>query len=179
MKRVGVFIDGSNVFWGCKREGWKIDYDGLKRHLDEKYAPALLRYYGVIDVAPRIHKTDIKPGAQMKFYTLLESMGYEVVLKPLKYIEEGGGIYKTKGDMDIELSMDIFGTYQDLDHIVLVSGDSDYLAVLEYLYKNEKTVTVYSCKKNLSWELSKFCKTKPGCDLVLFDQIKDKIELTE
>lgn len=178
LPRVGVFIDGSNVFWGCKREGWKIDYAGLKQYLDEKHAPVSLHYYGVIDAAPRFIEPGKKLGAQAKFYRLLEGMGYTVIIKPLKYIDLEGGYYTTKGDMDVELSMDIFKAHQDLDHIVLVSGDSDYLAALEYVYAKGKTVSVYSCSKNISWELKKFAKTHAGCDLVLFNGIKDKIELT-
>lgn len=48
--RTYVLIDASNLFYGFDVEyGWKIDYNRLKKYLEEKYSAITVLYFGGID----------------------------------------------------------------------------------------------------------------------------------
>jgi len=48
--RTYILIDASNLFYGFDVEyGWKIDYDRLKKYLEEKYSAINVLYFGGID----------------------------------------------------------------------------------------------------------------------------------
>jgi len=54
-----VFIDASNLFYGFDIEyGWKIDYQLLKKYLERKYQAIRVLYFGGIDIAIGIQKSD-------------------------------------------------------------------------------------------------------------------------
>ena len=88
------------------------------------------------------------------FYTYLKkSLGFIVRKKPLKQIRITiGGINKTieKGDMDVELTLDVVNNKYFFDTMLLFTGDSDYIALVNYLQNNGKKVHVYSSKNNIS-----------------------------
>ena len=64
---------------------------------------------------------------QRKFIDFLRANGYKVVSKDIhKY--EGGRI---KANLDIEIAVDILLLSENLDVVVLVSGDGDFVRLLE------------------------------------------------
>ena len=52
-----------------------------------------------------------------------------VKTKTLKYIEIAKGKYEKKGDMDMEIALDVVRSIDDLDAVILVTGDSDFVAL--------------------------------------------------
>lgn len=178
--KTGVFIDGSNIFWGSlnldKSERWFVDYFKFKSYLKEKYKPEFYKYYGAIDTEP---KTDIfkkRAETQEKMYLKLEGMGYDVITKPLKYIKNDDGSFQTKGDMDIELTMGIIESADDLDCIVLVSGDCDYNSLVKNMHAKGKYIRIMSFDELLSWELRTFAIKNIRCSYKTLDSLKDEIK---
>jgi uncharacterized LabA/DUF88 family protein len=178
MKRVGVFIDGSNLFWASRKNGWKIDYWALKRFLNQTYSPEYYGYYSVRDESPNSALQIRRAKAQKKFLAKLTRMGYIVVTKPLKYIKDDSGGIVTKGDMDVELPLDIMTMARDLDSIVLFSGDSDYFMPMRSLHATSKIIHIYSFKSSLAWELKVFTANRSGVQHFYLDEIRHEIELT-
>lgn len=155
---------------------WFIDYDKLKLFLKDKYRPVFYRYFGATDNAPKTEEFARRAESQKRKYAKLSGFGYDVITKPLKYIKQDNGAIKTKGDMDIELTMSIFDSLNDMDTIVLFGGDCDYLPVVERLHAHGKYIRIYSFDKLLSWELRTFAMRSPRCNFVLLDELKDELE---
>jgi uncharacterized LabA/DUF88 family protein len=150
-KRIGVFIDGSNI-WHCQKEnGWRIDYYKLKKYLAQRGKIVGLYYF-----TPKIKGYE-------KFKTTLDSMGYTVVYKPLKKIKTSRKgqkfTFKYKGNLDIEMAQYILTLSDKYDEIVFMSGDSDFECILETLKRQGKKISCICNKTSLSIEISNVCHT--------------------
>lgn len=76
--------------------------------------------------------------------------------KPLKRIaieNAEGQSFQEKGNMDVEMTIDIVHTADRYETAVLFTGDSDFLAVIKYLRARGKRVFIISSKNNVSREL--------------------------
>jgi uncharacterized LabA/DUF88 family protein len=176
-KICGVFMDGSNLFSGQKDNFW-IDFEKLKVYLKKAYKPAFYNYYGGIDTSPSNEVFKEKADSQVRFYNKLGGHGYNVKTKPLKYIKTEKGI-KTKCDMDIDIVLDINDVIENIDVIVLFTGDSDFLSYIEQIHKKGKFIRIYSFKSMLSWELKEFAIKNLRCNYKCIDELKDKIEFNK
>jgi len=170
--KAGVFIDGSNMLWGSKISGIKVDFLKLKKHLKKQFSPVVFNYYACEDNNPKNKKYQIQAENQKKFYRKLEGFGYKVERKELKHLACGD----TKCDMDVELTMDLRNYENDLDCIILFSGDSDYFKVVQYYWTIGKYIRIFSFEELLSWELKTFAINNPRCNYKLIDEIKSEIE---
>ena len=74
----------------------------------------------------------------------LDYNGYTMVTKPTKEFTDAMGRRKLKGNMDIELAIDVMEMAQSLDHIVLFSGDGDFRRLVEAVQRKGVRVTVVS-----------------------------------
>ncbi len=115
---VGVFVDVSNLFYSAKSAGVEVNYCRL---LDCAVAGRdLIRASAYTGVDPD------NPN-QRKFIDFLRANGYKVICKDIhKY--EGGRI---KANLDIEMAVDIMLLSENLDVVVLISGDGDFVRLLE------------------------------------------------
>jgi uncharacterized LabA/DUF88 family protein len=91
------------------------------------------------------------------FFTFLEkSVGFVVRKKPLKIIHKIEGQTDTpfeKGNMDVEIAIDAVNRIKDYDIAVFFSGDSDFLALVNFIRNQQKRVYVFSSKNNVSREM--------------------------
>ena len=74
----------------------------------------------------------------------LDYNGYTLVTKPTKEFTDAMGRRKVKGDMDIEIAVDMMELSGALDHVVLFSGDGDFRRVIEAVQRKGVLVTVVS-----------------------------------
>ena len=80
----------------------------------------------------------------MQFQKILESIGFEVKLKP--YIQRRDG--SAKGDWDVGITLDMIEFGSSADVAVLASGDGDFdLVVKKLIDKHEVEVEVYGAQK--------------------------------
>jgi len=115
---VGVFVDVSNLFYSAKSAGVEVNYCKLLEHAVA--GRDLIRASAYTGVDPD------NPN-QRKFIDFLRSNGYKTICKDIhKY--EGGRI---KANLDIEIAVDIMLLSENLDVVVLVSGDGDFVRLLE------------------------------------------------
>jgi uncharacterized LabA/DUF88 family protein len=153
---VAVFIDAANVWGAQKAKGKMLDYEKLKQFLERKYAPNIVRiffYTAYPADGTRSYSTDGKH----KFLTYLKkALGFTVRKKELKRISvhtETGDIVEEKGNMDVELTIDVVHHKGTFSTAVLFTGDSDFLALINFLRRDGKVVHVFSSKNNVSYEL--------------------------
>ena len=161
--RAKVYIDGANVFYTQKSLGWFIDYKKLKEYLMKQWQIIGTRYYtGVKDNDEKIKS----------FLRYLDKVGIEPVTKPLKKIKDGSKII-FKSNFDVEMTMDMLLERESYDVCVLLSGDSDFHALVKKLRDFGKKVVVISSRRMISWEL------KLAVDQYLFfENIKEAIKKT-
>src|SRR3546814_1584065 len=74
----------------------------------------------------------------------LDYNGYTMVTKPTKEFTDATGRRKVKGNMDIELAVDVMEMLEYLDHVVLFSGDGDFRRLVEAVQRRGRRVTVVS-----------------------------------
>jgi len=114
-----IFIDGSWLYATAKRINKNIDYAKFFNILIKKFgAKTKVYYYGVIDPASK---------QQEKFYISLKRIGYIVHCIKLRKV----GDRVISGGLDISLAVDAMRILPSLKNFVLVSGDSDFAALLQ------------------------------------------------
>ncbi|KKW15515.1 MAG: hypothetical protein UY54_C0008G0006 [Parcubacteria group bacterium GW2011_GWA2_50_10b] len=177
--RTGVFIDGSNLLWAMIRKddkGDKINYDicfeKLKEFLKKNYSPVFYNYYVCEDNVATSEPYLSRSIKQKNFLKRLEGYGYSVKRKDLKVLKSGGA----KCDTDVEIVLDLHKYKDDIDNIILFSGDSDFRGAVETFFNMGKHIRIYSFKSSLSWELKEFAIKNPRCNYKLLDELKDKLE---
>jgi len=115
---VGVFVDVSNLFYSAKSAGVEVNYCRLLEHA--RAGRDMIRACAYTGVDPD------NPN-QRRFIDFLRSNGYKVICKDIhKY--EGGRI---KANLDIEMAVDIMLLSENLDVVVIVSGDGDFVRLVE------------------------------------------------
>ena len=158
-ERVSIFIDGSNLYHSLKSlEGVKIDFEKLIKELSRNRILTNAFYY----IAPLdITSNEEKYWKHQKFLAELEKIpGFKVVLCTLrKYHKEDGTFgFEVKGD-DVYLANDLLvGAYENLyDTAILVSGDEDFIPVINTLKRlNKKTENAFFMSTS-SKKLRKLC----------------------
>ncbi len=136
-ERLALFIDGANLYAAARTLGFDIDY---KRLLDEFMKKGtLVRAYYYTAVFEDQEYSPIRP-----LVDWLDYNGYTMVTKPTKEYTDASGRRKIKGNMDVEIAVDICEMAQHLDHIVLFSGDGDFRRLVEAAQQKGRRVTVVS-----------------------------------
>jgi uncharacterized LabA/DUF88 family protein len=136
-ERVALFIDGSNLYATSRSLGFDIDYKKLLGHFRDRSRLLRAIYYtALLDDA---EYSPIRP-----LIDWLDYNGYTVVTKPAKEFTDALGRRKVKGNMDIELAVDVMRLCDSLDHIVLFSGDGDFRSLVEAVQERGRRVTVIS-----------------------------------
>jgi uncharacterized LabA/DUF88 family protein len=136
-ERVGLFIDGSNLYAAARSLGFDIDY---KRLLDLFAARGrLVRAFYYTALMEDQEYSPIRP-----LVDWLDYNGFTMVTKPTKEFTDAAGRRKIKGNMDIELAIDVMEMAPHLDHVVLFSGDGDFRRLVEAVQRKGLRVTVVS-----------------------------------
>lgn len=119
-QRVGVFVDGSNMYHSSK--SLYQTHVNFGKILEQ--AVAGRRLVRAMAYVIRSSTPD-----EQAFFDALEKQGFEVKSKDLQVFASGA----KKGDWDVGLAIDSIKLADRLDTIVLVSGDGDFVTLVEYL----------------------------------------------
>src|SRR5215203_2145967 len=114
-ERVALFIDGANLYSAARALGFDIDYRRLLKVFREK--GRLVRAYYYTALIEDQEYSPIRP-----LIDWLDYNGYTMVTKPTKEFTDAMGRRKIKGNMDIELAIDVLEMAEHLDHVILFSG---------------------------------------------------------
>ena len=136
-ERIGLFIDGSNLYAAARALGFDIDYKRLLALFSAQgYLIRAFYYTALVDDQ---EYSPIRP-----LVDWLDYNGYTMVTKPTKEFTDPSGRRKIKGNMDIELAIDMMEMLDHLDHVVLFSGDGDFRRLVEAAQRKGKRVSVVS-----------------------------------
>jgi len=139
-ERTALFIDGANLYAATRSLGFDIDYRRLLDYFSSK--TTLIRAYYYSALLETEEYSPLKPLTDWLAYN-----GYALVTKPAKEFTDAMGRRRIKGNMDIELAIDMLELSPRLDHAVLFSGDSDFRRLVEAVQRRGVRVTVISSIK--------------------------------
>lgn len=132
-QRVGIFIDVQNLYHSAKNlYGARVNFKELIRALTagRKLIRAIayvVKSEGIIEAPrPAAPKTTSSEGA---FFEALKNAGLELRIKDIQ-VYPGG---MKKADWDVGLAIDAIRMGPSLDTIILVTGDGDFLPLVDYL----------------------------------------------
>lgn len=138
---MGVLVDASNMYHSARNL--------FQAHLNYKEVlDAAVANRKLIRAIAYVVKTEGEE--ETPFFEALSQLGFEVNMKDLQIFPGG----TKKGDWDVGLTIDAVKLAEKLDVIVIVSGDGDYLPLVEYLQNTKGClVEVMAFRKSASSKL--------------------------
>ncbi len=136
-ERIGIFIDGANLYNAARALGFDIDYKRLLEVFGSE--GRLIRAFYYTALLDDQEYSPIRP-----LVDWLDYNGYTMVTKPTKEFTDSYGRRKIKGNMDIELAIDVIDMADKLDHVVIFSGDGDFRRLVESVQRKGVRVSIVS-----------------------------------
>jgi uncharacterized LabA/DUF88 family protein len=119
-QRVGVLVDIQNLYYSARvLHRKKVNFKNVLQEAVSGRKLIRAVAYGVKTVE----------GLEEKFFEALSKQGFEMKTKDLQIFPGGA----KKGDWDVGIAVDAIKFSKGLDVLVLVSGDGDYIPVVEYI----------------------------------------------
>ncbi len=166
-ERIALFIDGSNLYAAARALNFDIDY---KRLLNEFASQGrLIRAYYYTALIEDQEYSPIRP-----LVDWLDYNGYTMVTKPAKEFTDATGRRKIKGNMDMELAIDVMEMAEHVDHIALFSGDGDFRRLVEAVQRRGVRVSVVSTMRSQPPMVADELRRQADC-FVELERLKSKI----
>ena len=147
MKKIAIFADVQNIYYTTR--------DAYQRQFDYRAFWQLISSQGEISAA-FAYAIDRNDSKQKSFQKALESIGFCVKLKP--YIQRSDG--SAKGDWDVGITIDVMEHANDVDKIILLSGDGDFDLLLKHVKSKYSVSTqVYGVPSLTANSLINACST--------------------
>jgi len=143
-QRVGVFIDTQNLYHSARNlYKARVNFGAVLK--DAVAGRALVRAVAYVITT--------EAGDEKNFFEALEKQGIETKTKDLQIFAGGA----KKADWDVGLAVDAIKMSPRLDCVVIVSGDGDFVPLVEYLQTIGIQVEVVSFGKSTSGKLREAC----------------------
>jgi uncharacterized LabA/DUF88 family protein len=117
VEKIALFIDGANLNAVSYELKAKIDFAKLLSYFGQNAIILRAFYYIATD----------REGTNVSFLVWLKRNGYQVVTKPIKEFDDG----TQKGNLDIEIAVDMLELADKVDRVVLFSGDGDFAPLIK------------------------------------------------
>lgn len=122
-QRVGVFIDTQNLYHSARNlYHARVNFAAILK--DAVAGRSLIR--------ARAYVVNTESGDEKMFFEALAKMGIEVRTKDLQIFAGGA----KKADWDVGLAVDAIKLAPKLDAVIIISGDGDFVPLVEYLKEN-------------------------------------------
>lgn len=142
-----IFADIQNLYY-TTREAYSANFD-----YNRFWADVSAQHNIVSAHAYAIDRGDEK---QRQFQNILRAIGFDVKLKP--FIQRSDG--SSKGDWDVGITIDVIHAAQEVEHIILMSGDGDFTILVETLKERYNLpVTVYAVPQLTATSLMRSAST--------------------
>ncbi len=147
--KVGVFIDGENI---RRNGGYRMQYDVLRDFACRDGAlPQRLNTYLAYD--QRRAENDVQyMRRELNFQMSVRDNGYKVTQKIVRWYQDEAGEWRSKANADLDLAVDMLLQSENLDRVLLATGDGDFVRVISALQSRGIRVEVVACE-NVSRDL--------------------------
>ena len=139
-EKVALFIDGANLYAAARALNFDIDYRKLRSVFAKQTSLVRAFYYTAL-----LEDQEYSPLRPLVDW--LDYNGFTMVTKPAKEFVGHDGRRKVKGNMDIELAIDMMEMAEFIDHAVLFSGDGDFRSLVEAVQRRGLRCSVVSTIK--------------------------------
>jgi len=143
--RLGIFVDSANISDRANKNPTIIDYGALRETIvgDRRlvHARAYCAIYDDYGVPIEKQRT-VEP---------VWGKGFDIVTKPVKVFADGS----RKADLDLTLTVDVIRRMESMDVLALVSGDGDFVPLVDYVREKGIRVEVYSFIESMAMELQR------------------------
>ena len=136
-EKIALLIDGANLYAAARALGFDIDYKKLLEVFRKRGRLIRALYYTAL-----VEDQDYSPIRPLVDW--LDYNGFTMVTKPTKEFTDATGRRKIKGNMDIELAIDVMEMAEHLDHAIIFSGDGDFRRLVESIQRKGLRVSVVS-----------------------------------
>ncbi len=137
MLKAGIFLDVENL---SRNGGWGIRYEILKE-LVEAQGTTVLRANAYMAIDNERERTDIQYRLRNANYrAAIRRNGYHLVLKAVRRYTDSEGEVFVKANADLELAVDTLLQSENLDYILIGSGDGDFLRLVRAIQNRGKRV---------------------------------------
>lgn len=136
-ERLALFIDGANLYTAARAVGLEIDFRKLLKEFQNRGRLIRVNYYTVL-----VENDDYSPIRPLVDW--LAYNGFNVVKKPAREFVDREGRKRVRGNMDVELAVDMLEAAGWADHIVLFSGNGDFRRLVEAVKAKGVRVSVVS-----------------------------------
>ena len=128
--KVGVFVDAENIKFNG---GYNLRYDVLRRFAARNSGHLLrLNMYLAFD-ADRAKEDTEYARKTYNYHNTLRDFGWKVITKNVKRYTDAEGNVTTKANSDLEMAVDAMLQAENLDEILLLTGDGDFLTLVTAL----------------------------------------------
>ena len=128
--KVGVYVDAANLY---RNGGQRLRYDVLREFACRDSAePVRLNAYVSFD-PERARSDKTYERGQSSFHSALRDLGYKVMVKDVKWYTDESGKRYGKANSDLDLAVDALLQSENLDRVLIASGDGDFVRVVQAL----------------------------------------------
>ena len=155
-QRVGVYVDAENIRYNG---GYQMRYDVLRRFAGRENG-ILQRLNTYIAYDEERAREDFEYKKKSKTYQqMVRDFGWKVTTKIVRrYTDEAGNV-STKANADLDMAVDAMLQSEKLDLVIMVTGDGDFLQVVNALQNRGCRVELIAFKnisRNLQQEVDEF-----------------------
>ena len=136
-ERVYLFIDGASLYSSSRHLGFDVDYRSMLQFFRTRTNVVRAYYYAALLETEEY--SPLRPLTDWLVYN-----GYTLVTKPAREFTDANGRRRVKGNMDIELAIDMLELAPRMDHAILFSGDADFRRLIEAVQRAGVRVSVVS-----------------------------------
>lgn len=130
LTRVGIYVDAANVEMNG---GYGIQYDVLREFACRDFAEAIrLNVYVPYD-DERARTDRFYKRKKDNFFASLREYGYKVIQKKVKWYRDESGNSYPKANVDLDMAVDALLQSTNLDRVLMVTGDGDFVQVVRAL----------------------------------------------
>ena len=149
--KIGVFVDAENIRYNG---GFHMRYDILRRFA-VRNGGDLLRLNTYMAFDRERAEQDLEYARKTQGYQqMLRDYGWKVIAKEVRrYTDEEGNI-TTKANADLDMAVDAMLQAENLDLVLMVTGDGDFVQVINALQNKGCRVETLAFK-NVSHDLKK------------------------
>lgn len=147
--KVGVYVDVANL---ARNGGYGMRYDILREFAARDYAePVRLNAYVAFD-ATRAEDDKVYKERTLDFHSILRDFGFKVIEKTVKWYTDESGTRYGKANADLDMAVDALLQSENLDRVLMATGDGDFVQVVRALQNKGCRVEVVAFN-NVSSEL--------------------------
>lgn len=136
-ERLGLFIDGAHLYAASRNLGFDVDYKNLLGVFRRQARLVRAAYYTAL-----VENDDYSPLRPLVDW--LGYNGYCVATKPARDYTDANGRRRVRGDVAVEMAVDVLTLAPRLDHAVILSGDGDLRRLVEGAQQQGLRVSVCS-----------------------------------